>query len=382
MGEDIDRRVFTREDRVRYREKVHRCLDVFAQMLAEDRFDFDRPMTGMEIELNLVDADGSPAMLNSEVLRAIDDESFQTELARFNLEVNLLPRMLERDAVVDLEADLRGQLNRANARASELGAGMVMIGILPTLMPEHLTHESISEQPAVRPARRADADGARGGPAHRHRRRGGPGDLRRHDPARGGLHQRPVPPAGQPGRLRQPLERGPVPGRRPGRDGRQLAVLPRQGAVAGDPHRAVHPGHRHPPGRAEGARGPPARLVRRAVDHQRVRPVRGEQPVLPGAAADRGRRGPGRRAGGRADAAPAGAAAAQRNRVALEPPGVRRRRRPAAPAGREPGAAGRTHRGRHPGQRRAVLRRAPRDRAAWTGRCGARCRSPRPRRTS
>ncbi|HEY5185100.1 MAG TPA: glutamate--cysteine ligase [Actinomycetes bacterium] len=147
MGEDIDRRVFTREDRVRYREKVHRCLDVFAQMLAEDRFDFERPMTGMEIELNLVDANGSPAMLNSEVLRAIDDESFQTELARFNLEVNLLPRMLERDSVVDLEADLRGQLNRANAKASELGAGLVMIGILPTLMSEHLTHESISENP-------------------------------------------------------------------------------------------------------------------------------------------------------------------------------------------------------------------------------------------
>ncbi len=147
MGEDIARRVFTREDRVRYREKVHQCLDVFARMLTEDRFEFDRPMTGMEIELNLVDADGSPAMLNSEVLRAIDDESFQTELARFNLEVNLLPRMLQADAVGALEEDLRAQLNRANAKATEIGAGLVMIGILPTLMPEHLTHESISENP-------------------------------------------------------------------------------------------------------------------------------------------------------------------------------------------------------------------------------------------
>ena len=55
MGEEVPASVFTREDRQRYREKVHRCLDVLARMLAEIRFDFDDPLTGMEIELNLVD---------------------------------------------------------------------------------------------------------------------------------------------------------------------------------------------------------------------------------------------------------------------------------------------------------------------------------------
>ena len=37
MGEDVGTRVFSREDRQRYREKVHRCLDVLARMLAESR---------------------------------------------------------------------------------------------------------------------------------------------------------------------------------------------------------------------------------------------------------------------------------------------------------------------------------------------------------
>ena len=41
-------------------------------------------------------------------------------------------------------------------------------------------------------------------------------------------------------------------------------------------------------------------------------------------------------------------------------PGLRRRRRPAAPAGGEPGAAGRAHRRRRAGQRRVLLRRAHR----------------------
>lgn len=147
MGEDVTARVFTREDRQRYREKVHRCLDVFARMLAESRFDFDRPMTGMEVELNLVDDVGNPALRNAEVLRRIDDPAFVTELGQFNLEINVRPRSLAGDGVVALEGDVRAQLNSANALASETGAGFMMIGILPTLMPEHLTKESLSANP-------------------------------------------------------------------------------------------------------------------------------------------------------------------------------------------------------------------------------------------
>ena len=43
MGEEVDQQEFTREDRTRYREKVRRCLDVFARMLRESRFDAERP---------------------------------------------------------------------------------------------------------------------------------------------------------------------------------------------------------------------------------------------------------------------------------------------------------------------------------------------------
>jgi hypothetical protein len=46
MGQEVDRQEFSREDRTRYREKVRQCLDVFARMLREARFDVERPMTG------------------------------------------------------------------------------------------------------------------------------------------------------------------------------------------------------------------------------------------------------------------------------------------------------------------------------------------------
>ena len=73
---------YTREERQRYRKKVRQCLDVFEQMLNHELFDFDKPMTGLEIELNLVDADFAPALANARVLEAIADPDFQTELAQ------------------------------------------------------------------------------------------------------------------------------------------------------------------------------------------------------------------------------------------------------------------------------------------------------------
>jgi gamma-glutamyl:cysteine ligase YbdK (ATP-grasp superfamily) len=147
MGESVNSRTFTREDRQLYREKLRRCLDVFARMLSESKFDFDRPLTGLEIELNLIDAERQPAMRNAEALNAIANDDFQTELGQFNIEVNVAPRSLLGDAATELEAELRASLNDAESRSRPVGAHIVMIGILPTLMQTHLTAESLSANP-------------------------------------------------------------------------------------------------------------------------------------------------------------------------------------------------------------------------------------------
>jgi gamma-glutamyl:cysteine ligase YbdK (ATP-grasp superfamily) len=144
MGEDVVGRTFSREDRQRYRDKVHRCLDVLARMLAEEQFDFETPLTGMEVELNLIDAEGNPAMRNNEVLASIDSPAFVQELGRFNLEINIPPQSLVGDGARRYEDQVREQLNVGDAKAHQQGAGMVMVGILPTLRPEHMTSESIS----------------------------------------------------------------------------------------------------------------------------------------------------------------------------------------------------------------------------------------------
>lgn len=150
MGEDVQAQEFTRADRTRHREKVRRNLDVFARMLREAHFDTDDPMTGLEVELNLVDDAGDPALRNAEALDAIADAAFQTELGQFNVEINVPPTRLRLDGLRTFEEGLRRSLNNAEARSSTVGAHLVMIGILPTLAEEHLRPASISANPRYR----------------------------------------------------------------------------------------------------------------------------------------------------------------------------------------------------------------------------------------
>ncbi|MEI2712871.1 MAG: glutamate--cysteine ligase [Nocardioides sp.] len=147
MGEEVDAQQFTRADRTRHREKVRRCLDVFARMLRESRFDTDDPMTGLEVELNLVDDAGDPALKNAEALEAIASPAFQTELGQFNIEMNAEPAKLREGGLTTFEDSLRQSLNHAEERSAEVGAHLVMIGILPTLAEGHMAPSSISANP-------------------------------------------------------------------------------------------------------------------------------------------------------------------------------------------------------------------------------------------
>jgi gamma-glutamyl:cysteine ligase YbdK (ATP-grasp superfamily) len=147
MGEDVESRDFSRADRQQYREKLHLCLDVFERMLSESKFDFERPLTGLEIEFNLVDENEYPAMRNADVLAEIADPDFQTELGQFNIEVNVRPRSLIGSAAEELETELRASLNAAEQHARAVGAHIVMIGMLPTLTPADLTGASLSANP-------------------------------------------------------------------------------------------------------------------------------------------------------------------------------------------------------------------------------------------
>jgi hypothetical protein len=147
MGQQVEAKVFSREDRQRYRQKVRSCLDVFARMLAEARFESDRRSVGLEIELNLTDDAGDPALTNQQVLERVADPDFVTELGQFNVEINIAPRLLEDRVLREFEETIRASLNHADERAREAGDHMMIVGILPTITEKLLNADVLTANP-------------------------------------------------------------------------------------------------------------------------------------------------------------------------------------------------------------------------------------------
>ncbi|GAB3283153.1 hypothetical protein [Parasphingorhabdus pacifica] len=147
MGRHVTNRAFTPVDRQRYRDKMQRGLDALARMLAGSDFSFPHQQMGLEMELSLVDENREPSMSNSEVLEKIDDPTFTTELGQQNIELNVPPRKLAGDGALELERDLRGALVRADGKAGDAGAKLVMIGTLPTLRNTHFDPHWLSRSP-------------------------------------------------------------------------------------------------------------------------------------------------------------------------------------------------------------------------------------------
>jgi len=80
-----------------------RALDY---MIEHDMIETGTNRIGAEQEMFLVDRDLRPAPLAMEVLEGISDERITTEIARFNLEANLTPRLIANNCFASMELEL------------------------------------------------------------------------------------------------------------------------------------------------------------------------------------------------------------------------------------------------------------------------------------
>ena len=141
--------VSTDTDEVRLRSFMKALLrDVRAleMMLESDQFEEDGRI-GAEQEMFIVDAAGRPACKATEILAAIDDPRFVTELARFNLEANLSPLPFEGDCLSRMHAELDECIQIVRDCARPLGANVLLTGILPTLQLSDLSLDSMAPNP-------------------------------------------------------------------------------------------------------------------------------------------------------------------------------------------------------------------------------------------
>jgi CBS domain-containing protein len=119
----------------------------FEKMLEDDLFERDVRRIGAEQELFLVDAHWRPAPIAVDVLEAVDDPHFTTELGRFNLEFNLDPLIFGDTCLSAMEWQVGELLGKVRKAAKSCGGDVLLTGILPTLVKSDLGIDSMTPNP-------------------------------------------------------------------------------------------------------------------------------------------------------------------------------------------------------------------------------------------
>ncbi len=128
----------------RFTKALLEDLRALEEVLARGMVEEGIHRIGAEQEMVLVDRAWRPAPVALEVLERLGDPRFTTELARFNLEVNLLPLELRDDCFSQVEGQLRALLDKAYEAAQQEGASIVLTGILPSLSKTDLSLDNIT----------------------------------------------------------------------------------------------------------------------------------------------------------------------------------------------------------------------------------------------
>jgi CBS domain-containing protein len=139
-------------------ESDARELRIFMRRLLDDIHALDKMMLsgmiesgtrriGAEQELFLVNQNWRVAPVSLEVLQRVTDPHFTTEIAQFNLEINLDPILFGGNCLSKMEKRLNSMISRARAAARACGAEVVLAGILPTIRKSDLELSNMTPKP-------------------------------------------------------------------------------------------------------------------------------------------------------------------------------------------------------------------------------------------
>ncbi len=104
-------------------------------MLKNDWFESDIQRIGAEQEMVLVDKDHfKPSLVGINVIENLKEHNWiETELAKFNIETNLNPRIFEKKAFREMEEEINNYLAITQKELDKFNSQLVLTGILPTI---------------------------------------------------------------------------------------------------------------------------------------------------------------------------------------------------------------------------------------------------------
>ena len=145
MGEHSVRAIKTLRDRKNFLYHLLNDIEALDLMIRERMFEKGIQRVGAEQELCLVDKYFRPSSQALAVLDKLNEPHFTTEIALFNLEINLDPLELKKDCFSEMERNLTELIDKADEVAHSIEENNVVItGILPTLRQRDLVFENIT----------------------------------------------------------------------------------------------------------------------------------------------------------------------------------------------------------------------------------------------
>ncbi len=122
-------------------------IQALEEMLEKGMIEDGITRIGAEQEFCLLTDNWRPAKNSEEILAQLEDKHFTTEIARYNLEINLDPIELKGDCFTKVEEQLRVLLNKVLDKAEEFDTKILLTGILPTIAKSELIFDYMTPNP-------------------------------------------------------------------------------------------------------------------------------------------------------------------------------------------------------------------------------------------
>jgi hypothetical protein len=137
----------TKAERVAFIRHLLDDIKSLEYMLENNLIEDDIVRIGAEQEFCLVNSSWRPANNAVGIFERINDEHFTTELAKYNLEINLDPVKLEKGAFKEVKNQLYTVLKKAKKYAEEQDSKVILTGILPTISMHELDLDYMTPAP-------------------------------------------------------------------------------------------------------------------------------------------------------------------------------------------------------------------------------------------
>ncbi len=146
MGLEVDKSSFTPQEFSGFHQRLESNLQALKALLQRPGFGEGPGSLGAELELCIVDRNGLPLMVNSEIQHAQADPQLALELNRYNLEYNLTPVPISGTPFSRVETEIQSATAALEQSALTLGGHILAIGILPTLRRRDFGPHAMTEQ--------------------------------------------------------------------------------------------------------------------------------------------------------------------------------------------------------------------------------------------